>query len=506
MSLLRKVLPVLALSLSSLGLYACLGGDTGPTSLEQHQADSSASIGNERLDDVFQEFNESGFEYGNQDLTGLNEANASFTNALQLNPDNSNARLGAALTGVLLALQSEQLSGLVNDAMEAGSPLNTEFIGNAGLARGAVLQKLSVEATFPEIHELQDAVADTLLPVLESAIANLQGVYDDAAFSLTLTIDGSPREIDHAEVAVLLSGFKVLHALSTLVLSYDLDFDNNGSYAYLDVIDGIGDWDNLSVSEKAALNTMTSLLKTTSPLLAVRPAWKARLANVDNNINDALGILRAGMASIKTETDNQANDILRLCSTSKGIQSECINARDLNDGLSQIDSVRKYITQPYSVPLADTTIRVNYAAWLNVQDYKKMLPYYAFYNSAVWSSDKPVFYFTNAGGQETGNANTVADILDEAYDEDWSTEEIIAALKPIIRWQDPTFQGILPGVTEAKLWRIIQLASEIEEDPYDYESDFAVSGKAAAPSGHRRRILSLSSLFDPRFPLLLTGN
>lgn len=514
-------------------LAGCLGIDQGDglsNSEKQQKADSAASAGTDKLSDAFEDMTDGGFKYGEGDLTGLREANARFKAALDLQSDNNRARMGAAVTGVLLAAQSAELSGLINQTLEAESPLNPDLTRDAYSARVAVLGKVA-SASLPEIHELQDAVADTLLPALENGIALLQAVYQDHGFSMSLEIDGSSKEIDHGEVGILLAGFKTLHALSTLVLAYDYDFDHDGSYDYLRVLDTVGrieDFSQLSPAEKSDLNALTGLLASTSPFLAVRPAWKNRLAQVDDNLAAALDVLKESLASIKTETDSQSDDLLRVCAGT-GIQSGCIGTADLDAGLKSIDSLRKYIAQPYPVSFADTTVLVNFAAYFNVQDYKKMWPYYKFYDAAQWSDAKPVLYFTNPSGAETGNLKTLADLMDRAHANDWTTAEIIDSLKPVIRWQDPTFQGFLPGATEAKVWRLIEITAENwadwtqeDEDCYDCWTDnpdywdttgvIIIDGKppvvltkTAKKSAKRPHGLTLANLFSPRLPLLLIG-
>ena len=238
MKLIKPLSGLAVVILTASFFSGCFSTDVGPTAKEQIKSDSVAAVGTEGLDDVFQEMSDDQFKYGEGNLTELKKSNAAFSEALRLDPENNEARLGAAITSVLLALQSKRLSELVNETADAGSPLNFNSAPDFGPKRVALLRSLHGEDR-PEIHELQDAVADTLLPVLETAISQLQAVYNDAAFSLTLTIDGEEKEIDRGEVSVLLAGFKTLHAISTLVLAYDLDFDDNGSYAYLDVIDDI---------------------------------------------------------------------------------------------------------------------------------------------------------------------------------------------------------------------------------------------------------------------------
>ena len=91
--------------------------------------------------------------------------------------------------------------------------------------RAGVLRKVAAASTFPEFHELQDSIGNVLLPALDDAIGRLKAAYDDPDFSMTLTLDGEPRELDHAEAGILLAGVHAIRGLITLWLSYDLDID-----------------------------------------------------------------------------------------------------------------------------------------------------------------------------------------------------------------------------------------------------------------------------------------
>lgn len=484
----RISVPLLAALASSL-LVACFSTDVAPSAREVAAADSSASVGTGKLDAVWKELTGPGYEYGEGDMDRLRSADADFQAALKLDPSNQEARFGASLTGVLLALQSQKVKELFDEALNGTSPLDAGLPRKGALARAAVLGRLAATDR-PEVHELQDAVADTLLPALEKAIKNLKSLYDDPAFSLTITLDGVPRELDHGEVTVLLAGYKTLHALATLPLAYDYDFDVDGSYDYLEVIEGIEDIENLTPAERNALNSLTNMLKPGKPFLAVRGGWKTKLANVDDEIDEALGILQDGLPKLALETDDQSDDLLRLCS-GPGVQSECIDRTDLDEGLAAIDTARKYMHEPYVVKVAGRDVKVNLAAYFNVQDYKKMLPWYNFYDAGLWGSDHPVFYFTNSSGTKTGDLNTLIDLSNQAYDEDWSNAKLISELRKVIRWQDPTFQGLLPGMTETKLWELITDVSN------EGDSDLFLA------KGKRPRIVA--RFFDPTFAFSLIG-
>ena len=470
------------------------GGSDGPSAANRKRAQEAAEKGSTSLSTSLTSMTGSQYEYGSEDLTSLKKADSDYQEALRLDPGNGQARMGAALTGVLLAAQSDNLSSVMNQAIEAPAPFDPNFVQNAPLARTAVLRKVTGQAVFPEFHEIQDAIGDTLLPALEKAIANLRAVYNDPAFSMTLTIDETVREIDHAEISVLLAGFMAVHGLATLFLSYDIDLDDNGSYDYLKELEGVGDVDfaNLTPAQENAFDVLTGLLDQKSPFLAVKPAWQARLAKVDDEIKEAAAVLSNGLASIRNEKDDQEDDILKICDV--GLQAECIDDDDLAAAEAVIDSVKKYLEVPYGfyIPEIDSTVHIYLAAYFNIQDYKKMLPYYGFYKAADWSEDKPVFYFTNAGGTITGDLNDLEQIGADADSLGWTVEKTIAEIRKVIHLPDPTFQGYLPGGTEDKVWDLVAKLADIK-DTVIYDSNTMALVKRAAGS------------MDPEFPLTLLG-
>lgn len=448
-------------------LSGCFDDDKGPTAGDKQGSQTATTNATKRLGTAVESMSDyQQFEYGKEDLTDLKAANGDFRKAVQLDPANKQARLGSAITGVLLAAQSQRLSSVINQTLEAKSPFDASLVEGAPLARAGVMRKVAAAAEFPEFHEIQDAIADTLLPALDEAIVNLRSVAADPAFSMTLTVDGEVIELDHAEASVLLAGFLATKGLVTMFLSYDIDLDIDGSYDYLEEISGVGDvedFSQLTAAQKAAFNQLATILKPGSAFLAVRPAWKARLAEVDDHIKEALSIVKEGVSSIRNETDNQADDLLRVCSPS--VEFDCIKSAELDEGLAAIDTGLKYLSQPYTfeIPDLDTAISVNFAAYFNVQDYKKLYPYYGFYDANDWSDEKPVLYFSDAAGNITGNIKTLQDLGDRAELEGLTAREVVLELKTIIRFQDPTFQGFLPGATEAGLWNLILKAADKED-------------------------------------------
>ena len=465
----HKLLILAAVAVSTTWLSGCIFGsdNSGPSAEETKKSNDAATRATGDLESNVARMQNGPYSYGKEDLTALKNSNSQFAEAVRLNPGNSKAQLGLAVTGVLLAAQSPKLSTVINQTVEGQSPFEPKLTEDAPLKRMAVLQKVAVAAqTWPEFHAVQDSIAQVLLPALEEAITHLQVAYDDPNFTMTMTIDGKPRELDHAEAGILLAGFHAIHGLVTLWLSYDIDVDDNGSYDYISGLDGLDTvkkFTDLTAEQRASLNVVAKILGPTSPFMAVRPTWKAKLAAVDGEIKSALDIIKESVASIGQESDDQSNDLLHICATNEF--GQCIDGGDYQQAKDIIDSARKYINQPYVFKLTalDTVVRVNFAAYFNVQDYKKMLPYYGFYNANQWSDEKPVLFFTDAAGHETGNIMDLKRIADDADANSTPAATVIASLRAIIHLQDPTFQGFLPGATEADIWNIILKQAQYDE-------------------------------------------
>jgi hypothetical protein len=476
-------------------LGGCLGADdSGPTSEEKKQSEVLAAQGAGELQIVVGNMQSSPYEYGKEDLAELKGARDSYAQAARLNPGNSRAQLGLALTNFLAAAQDPRLADILNRTAEGRSLFDSKLAGDAPMLRARVVSEMAAALTWPEFHVIQDSIAKVLLPILEDAIDRIGIAYHDPAFSMILTIGGTARELDHAEAGILLSGIQALHGLVTLWLSYDFDLDYQGSYAWIAALANLGEvkkFSDLTDAQRDALRKGTELLGPNAPFLSVRPAWKERLAKVDGEIQSALGVLRESLASIPLERDAQDDDLIHMCAPSEA--GACLAATVYQKALAGVDTARKYMRQPYPVRLADidTTLRVDFSAFFRVQDYKKMLPYYGFYDPKDWSDEKPALYFTDKEGRITGDIMTVKRICDEAGIQGTPPARVVARLRTVIHLQDPTFQGFLPGATEDDVWNILLKKAEL-------------SGSLAAVSLALR--MSAISTLRPDFALGLIGN
>jgi len=469
MRIIPRILTTAALTAASAWLGGCfLGSDNnGPSAEEKKQSADAASQGNGQFEGAVTNLTSSQFEYGKEDLTQLKQSQASYAQAARLNPGNSQAQLGLALTNILLAAQDPRLANVLNRTVDGKSPFDSKLADLAPGMRSDVLAKVAAASTWPEFHEIQDSIEKVLLPALEDAISRIQIAYNDPSFSMQLTIEGSTHELDHVEAGILLAGIHAIHSLVTLWLAYDVDIDYNGSYAWIEAlkdIDTVQKFSDLNDSQRDALRQGTELFGPNAPFLAVRPAWKDRLSKVDDEINSALNILRESLASMSRETDAQDDDLLHLCGSFES--GSCLSPSDYQNALNVIDTGRKYMNQPYVIRLTDidTILSVDFSAYFRVQDYKKMLPYYGFYDPKDWSDAKPAIYFTDKDGKVTGNIMTLRHIADAADSLSTPDDVVIGQIRSVIHLQDPTFQGFLPGATEDAIWNILLKQTRYNED------------------------------------------
>lgn len=468
---------VLCGAVAAFGLLGCFEDEQGPTETERETSRLSASAGTDSLEELVGEMVElESFEYykGNGEAK-IRGAHNGYEAAIAKDPGNNEAKLGSAITGILVALQSQSMKNLMEEVTESQSLFDEDIAQGAPAARGRVLAKVAALRDFPEFHAIQDTLGKVLLPALEKSIARVTDVHKDKNFRLEVELDREDYELDHAEVSVFLASLKAVHGILTLYLSYDIDIDRNGDYSFIDDLETLEDLEDFSAlndRQEAALQHVVKVLDPNSPFLAVRPSWKGRLNQVDEEIFSAVSILRDGLASIESEKDDQGDDILRVCDEFSS-SSSCIDSESYENALQSLDSARKYMKQHYKIALPKGlgSLSVDFAAFLRVQDYKKMLPHYGFYPPREWSETKPVLYFTNAQGKVTGDINELQRIDSLADKENWTPMVIISEVQAVVKLRDPTFQGLFPGLTEERFWRIIQTSMEEDWGVVDYDDE-----------------------------------
>jgi len=274
------------------------GTSKGPTSAEVTQASTETAKAYQAL---FQQSTVDASNPMGSSTTTLSNANASLQKAYTANPTDSRAAFALAITG--LSLKVNTLAGTFQRAqangLELGGPTSNLPVSPTAVTNElpVLARAVSNPAKAPLVHELQDSLELLLIPTLDSAINLLTTSWSDTGFEFRVAFDpanfpGDTIIIDRADVGMALSVLQAFRAEIRWMISYNLDVDLNGSYAWSDTLDNINPDVALSPAQSAAFEKAKSLLAPGSSFLAVRPAKAAFLASVPVELRTALQRMR----------------------------------------------------------------------------------------------------------------------------------------------------------------------------------------------------------------------
>lgn len=381
-------------------------------------------------------------------LPDFTAANASYEQALLLDPGNLDANFGAALTELPALVFDPDIQAMVT-CLESMGPDSLGVLDNGigGLPRPrffrAEMLKTSYEVLFklaatsvscpPRVREVQSIVETNLIPRTDHVLELLAVVEGTPGFHYYLppSMTGLPDslEIDLGEVYLLDAILNTAKGLAYEFVAYDFDFDYQGGYDFLsDPMTAMRQIKYL-LDESPTFGT----LRSGSPM---RSAKQALLA--------ALNKAESCLASIRAETDDQSDDLIQagfLDSLDAALPSILPGLTDFAQGIDSpediIAKIRLVLNGPYLIT-ADLdgdeetppqTITVNMAAMFEspVQDLRDLLPYHAWEPESEWPQTEMPFYFTDANGNRL---------------------DLEEGLLPV--FPDYTFGGLFPGMTKAR--------------------------------------------------------
>ncbi len=386
----------------------------------------------------------------------FSEADRLYKEAIELDPSNTQAQFGAAITAILMVLQNEEVQAVIDslqnfmgEEAEASAPVfgigiapNAKRIALTpkliyGMAKSSVQQRRSrrVAKSTQEVlrvSDIQRVIEQHFIPALDYALERLAVVEQNPDFQFILTPEflgdeqQSSLEVDLGEVYVLDAQIRVLKAFLLIATAYNLDFDDNGSYDFL--------WDP---SDAEALRQLKRLDED-SDFLTLRSLDKLPAAG--QNLLAAIQKLEDAVGFIREETDVQDDDIIKQQHI-EDLDSEVdlTGRRDVPQFLQDVDSVEKVLSKLREVLSGPVEIdadfngdgqpeflTVNLSVFFTdpVQSLKGLLPYHKwhpenFENVEIFDD----FALTDAAGNKLGEND------------------------PPLVLPDPTFGGLFPDLT-----------------------------------------------------------
>jgi hypothetical protein len=454
---------IAAITVALISVNGCL---VSPSSEQSASDTQDTALANETVGGMLLRMADIGtFQYGQEEVATVRVLNSLFKELLKLSPDNAQAKFVASVTGVIAAIESPPVASVLNQALSAPSPFDPLFASQLPRAQAVIVEQTAVMGTFPEFHQFQDALADSVLPALDFALANLPSVAADPAFSMEIPQSGQKKTVGSAEATLLLGGFKALRGLLTLFLAYDLDWDRQGSYDFVKDLRSVAqvrDWQLLSADEQIAVEHVRTLLDPSSPFLAVRDDWRTRLENADDDIAEALPVIKTGIAMVQSGTFQGPDPLIRTGESTSFSNQLILKRADLDMAATVIDSISTVLAGPRTVtlPLIGVSVRVDIRTLMGgIRNFRDLVPYYGLYASDKLSTANPLVYFTNANANTTGTLADVASIIRRGQTGEITIENAVDELRAVIHIRDPRYGGLFPDMTEQQLWSLVAMAA-----------------------------------------------
>jgi hypothetical protein len=370
---------------------------------------------------------------GGRDSAALNmaSANSLFEEAITLDPNNTHARFGAALTGVVTVFSDPTLFSAIGNLSGENpvppTPISQMFsffnfqqdirkYGRELQSRAESKLTSLVKQKLPPLHNrlfmpldtphppshYQDVVETKLVPALARAIFHLKQVTTNQQFAFYITpqmtggnMPDSIR-IDLTEIYLLLSVFQALHAEASAFVSYNVDYNPNDA------------------------NAVSAAWQVSSPFLALRTNGVQRMRDVRTSYLGMASSIQSGILYLKNETTHPGIDLIRYR------PEDDANLMQLYAGM---DSLTMVLSGPYQVMGDFDDNGSNDVLTINLKN---------FFDNAItnYKAKLPGYTATST----PGSGNTYDAILT------WEASSFGNCIFP-----DATFSGFLPNMTDALL-------------------------------------------------------
>ena len=368
-----------------------------------------------------------------EDVKALSaEIKPMYKKILDKDPKNCNAQLGYAMASIVNLVNNETLRGLYDD-YEAWYNYGIESLEDFTNMITALSKKKSFTKT------AQSALEKEILPTVDSAITYMQYIMAQGDYVLNIWDGDYIRELDNSEFGLALGGLFATKAAITIATSMNLEIDDNGSYAWINNLDGLSvGREEPSAKQQKALVKIVNLIGLNGTFTTIYTDKKKAWNSVPNLVDSALTQVRGAFQYSLNETrSSQENDIYVV---GKGADAD-ISTRDIKDVIANLDKGLEATRGAYEVEFEGKTFKVNARKYFeNVEGIQKFLPYYKFDGS-----DLETFYFTDKSGN---NTESLMSFLDGTLSFPDDGEGVII-------FRDPTFGGVFPEFKQKDVWELI---------------------------------------------------
>ncbi len=421
---------ILSLNIMSCEIIGDSTGITEPSEVDVEAAKVKVQEANLALGDAVRNARQLDIE-GLEDLddvTGFKEARDLYAEAFLLDPNNLDANLGYAVTQIILIKDNQEIRRLRDewiDFVENGdvtgpevslfkiSPLIDEqdLSLNEQKFISTLYQTTRLSLQDPPLaSEMQAAIRDIVLPSFDIAIDRMNTIAEsdsaeEYSFIVTSEMQGGDVEVEEDPVELDLTDFKAFYAsllsgraVFRIFLAYDLDVTSYDSTGFVEA------------------------LRQNSDFFTLTDASEVNRARAD--LTKAANLVLEGLTFLRNETDNQDDDFITV---DPGEEDE----------LNEIETT---VTDFLNALNGEVTLTKDFDFDENTQD------------ASLTISLRNFFETPPTNPKQLLPSYMIQNDPDEGDEFVWTAQSIDDWIFP-----DPTFNGLLPAMTDTLLKEIFGL-------------------------------------------------
>ena len=412
--------------------------DTTPTSNDPAAAKEKSTQAYAEMEDLFA----APGSIQDKDFTAAEKL---YKDAVAADPNNPTANFGAAFTHILATFADTAIKNAINrwednpvgpgepvvpigsqnSLLHFGIPTGTKEMSIPTKVLGTNLVKIIRTATSdpPTIAEMQNLLRDRLLPRIDYALARLAVVEQHPDFELRISgkmqgdVGKKDVYLDLTEVFVMDAMIQGMKALVEQFLVFKFE-----------------------MNDYTTKSAVIALQQNNPNFFVLASDGNTHAHNVHSSLITAVGKIRSGVNFLKSETDDQSDDIIKRGSSG-------IAVKDLDTVLTYLDKIETALTGTFSVELKDADSDNN--------DYTIQISLNNFFNNLPQNPKQAWLPAYSVDSTSHGDLHIK-----------WQAQDYASLTFP-----DPTFSGLLPGMTNETLKRILYIdeafAWRVSVDLYD---------------------------------------
>lgn len=322
-----------------------------------------------------------------------------YSKALDAHPGNCEAQVGYALATVADLLNNKTFNDVVDtiqsiieaeDGPDSDMDLDDVDVRaslykiNAGDAANIVVKTaaLAKESSQKVITDrIQDAIANEMLPAVDTAITYFKNVMDAEKFSIKYSFDKHTVTLDNGEFGPAVAALYVTRAIMTAIASFDIDVSKDGKYDWIDTLAKLNE---SNYKNNPGAQYVVKLLDRNHPFGTVKKDWLTRYKNIPKDLESAVDYVKYGFEYKLYEAENKLDQSNDMYVVGKGEDAD-MSVAQVEKIIDSLEYYKKGLSEAIEIKFDGKPYKVNLGKFFEfTSDIKGYAPYYQMVKPEDW--------------------------------------------------------------------------------------------------------------------------